>query len=187
MEKIIYTRPDGGISVVHPAEGFRLATALKQNGKILVRSEVAVPVDSLRRGWPIPGVTAQWAETEGEFVARVRAKVVPADAINVQVVDGSTIPSDRTFRDAWAVNGGAVAVDMPKAREIHKDRMRSERAPKLAALDIEFIQAVEADDKTKQADIAARKQALRDVTDDPAIEAAGTPEDLKAVLPDALK
>lgn len=35
--------------------------------------------------------------------------------------------------------------------------------------------------------IAAKKQALRDVTADPAIEAALTPEALKAAWPEALK
>jgi hypothetical protein len=35
--------------------------------------------------------------------------------------------------------------------------------------------------------IAAEKQALRDATDDPAITAAATPDELKAVVPVALQ
>jgi hypothetical protein len=56
--------------------------------------------------------------------------------------------------------------------------IRAERAPKLEALDVEFMRAVEAGDAEKQAEIAAKKQALRDATDNPAITAATTPGEL---------
>ena len=58
---------------------------------------------------------------------------------------------------------------------------------KLAALDVEYQHADERGDVAEKARIAAKKQALRDVTADPAIEAAQTPEALKAVWPDILK
>ena len=80
-----------------------------------------------------------------------------------------------------------ITVDMTKAREIKKDMIRTERAPKLEALDVEFMRAVEAGDTAKQAEIAAKKQALRDATSDPAIEAVTTPEQLKAVTPAVLE
>ena len=80
-----------------------------------------------------------------------------------------------------------ITVNMTKAVEIKKDMIRAERAPKLAQLDVEFMRAVEAGDADKQAEIAAKKQALRDATDDPAITAATTPDELKAVTPSALQ
>jgi hypothetical protein len=76
-----------------------------------------------------------------------------------------------------------ISVNMDKAREIKKDMIRSERAPKLQELDLAFMRAVEAGDTAKQAQIAAEKQVLRDATDDPAIAAASTPEELAAVDP----
>jgi len=79
-----------------------------------------------------------------------------------------------------------ITVNMTKAVEIKKDMIRQERAPKLAQLDVEFMRAVEAGDADKQAEIAAKKQSLRDATDDPAISAATTPDELKAVVPSAL-
>jgi len=79
-----------------------------------------------------------------------------------------------------------ITVNMTKAVEIKKDMIRAERDPKLAALDVEFMRAVEAGDTAAQATISAQKQALRDATDDPAITAATTPEELKAVVPSAL-
>ena len=78
-----------------------------------------------------------------------------------------------------------IKVNMDKAREIKKDMIRAERAPKLAALDVAYMKALEQGHVTTT--IAAEKQALRDATDDPAITAAATPEELKAVVPVALQ
>lgn len=80
-----------------------------------------------------------------------------------------------------------INVNMDKAREIKKDMIRAERNPKLAALDVDFMRAVEQGDTALQAEIAAKKQALRDATDDPAIASATTPDELKAVVPTALQ
>jgi hypothetical protein len=80
-----------------------------------------------------------------------------------------------------------IKVNMDKAREIKKDMIRAERKEKLEALDVAFMRAVEAGDTEKQAEIAAKKQALRDATDDPAIASATTPDELKAVVPAALQ
>ena len=101
--------------------------------------------------------------------------------INGDVRDASslTVPADRTFRGAWSFNGDAVEVDMAAARDIHKENLRTERAPRLEALDVDFMQALEAGTSTTQ--IAADKQALRDITDDARIAAAATPDELKAL------
>lgn len=188
MKKVIYARADGGVSVFNPCEGARLALGLHDaEGQLIAASKVPVPVDSFLRRWPVDGVKAVWAETEEDFIARVSAKSIPADAINVQVVDESVIPQDRTFRNAWKVGNGCVEHDLPKCREIHKQRLRELRAPKLAALDVEYMRALEAGDSAKAAEIASKKQALRDVTKDPAIAKAKTPDELKSVLPDVLR
>lgn len=103
-------------------------------------------------------------------------------------ITDSDIPADRTFREAWATHGnGRIEHDMVKARNIHRENMRSARANKLCDLDAEYLRADESVDRVKKRDIAARKQALRDVTDDPAIESAQTPEELKSVWPDVLR
>lgn len=104
----------------------------------------------------------------------------------VRHAEGTALP-DRTFRAAWKLSGSALAVDMPKARELHIERLRALREPLLAASDIEFIRAIEANDRDKQIEVAARKQALRDVTADPSISAARTPEELKAAIPAVLR
>lgn len=78
-----------------------------------------------------------------------------------------------------------ITINMTKARDIHRDKLRGARAPLFAALDVEFQRALE--DGKPAADIVARKKALRDVTAHPDIEAAQTIEQLKAVWPDCLK
>ena len=101
--------------------------------------------------------------------------------INGDVRDAAslTVPTDRTFRGAWSFNGDAVEVDMAAAREIHKDNLRAERKPRLEALDVDYMKALEAG--TGAADIAAQKVTLRDITDDARIAAAADPDALKAL------
>lgn len=93
---------------------------------------------------------------------------------------------ERAFRGAWVHNGRTLAVDMPKARDIHRAHLRVMRRPVLEQLDADYLRADERGDITEKQRIAAKKQALRDVTADPAIEAARTPEELKAAIPAAL-
>lgn len=96
------------------------------------------------------------------------------------------IPEDRTFRDAWT-HDEWIKVDMGKAKEIWRDKIRADRKPILESLDVAFIRALETDDTELAGDIRAQKQAIRDATDDPIIDAAATPEELKAAIPEVLK
>lgn len=96
-------------------------------------------------------------------------------------------PEDRVFRNAWSANGTtmSIEVDMVKAREIWKEKIRQARIPEFQRLDAEFMKALERGADTSA--IVAAKQALRDAPEDPAIEAATTPEELKLVQPAGLK
>lgn len=75
----------------------------------------------------------------------------------------------------------AIQVNINKAKNITKDRLREERAPKLEALDVQFQRALEVGANTSE--IATKKQALRDA---PAqVDSMTTVEQLKAAtLPD---
>jgi len=79
-----------------------------------------------------------------------------------------------------------IFTDMTKAREIKRDQLRAERKPLLEQLDVEYMRAQEAGDTQKQALIADKKQSLRDATVDPVIDAATTPDELKAATPAVL-
>ena len=71
-----------------------------------------------------------------------------------------------------------ININMTKARDIHRDKVRQARNPKLAAKDVEFQRALETGADT--ATIVSEKQALRDAPAAAAIDAATTPEELKA-------
>jgi len=55
-----------------------------------------------------------------------------------------------------------ITVDLSKAKEITKDRLRMEREPLLAAQDVAFQRALETGADTTA--IVAEKQRLRDIT-----------------------
>ena len=71
-----------------------------------------------------------------------------------------------------------IKVDMTKAKEVHKNKIREARAPKFAELDIEFNKALETGASTT--DIVAKKQALRDAPAAAEIENAADTDALKA-------
>lgn len=76
-----------------------------------------------------------------------------------------------------------ISINIDKAREIHKDKLRAARQPRLEALDVAYQRETEKGPEADLAPIVAEKQQLRDVTKDPAISAAATAEDLKAAWP----
>tara|TARA_R100000149_G_C5826486_1_gene103730 strand:+ start:293 stop:574 length:282 start_codon:yes stop_codon:yes gene_type:complete len=71
-----------------------------------------------------------------------------------------------------------IKTDMAKAREIHKDKIREARIPKLQELDVEFQKALETSADTSA--IVTKKNALRDAPADSAIDAATDEASLKA-------
>jgi hypothetical protein len=88
---------------------------------------------------------------------------------------------NRHHRDALKDDGKTISHDMDKAREIHRNLLRHQRGEKFAALDAKWMQAAAKGDKRAAADVDAKRQALRDVTDDPRIAAARTIDDLLQV------
>ena len=77
-----------------------------------------------------------------------------------------------------------INVNMDKARDIHREKVRQARKPKLAAKDVDFQRALETGADT--ATIVSEKQALRDAPAAAAIDAATTPEELKAAWNESL-
>lgn len=78
----------------------------------------------------------------------------------------------------------SIRINIDKAKAIKLDQFRAERAPKLAALDVAFVRALEQGDTAEQSRIAAEKQALRDVTKQPLPDDVAVLKDFK---PDILK
>ena len=71
-----------------------------------------------------------------------------------------------------------ITVDIEKAKEIVKEKLRLDRKPLLEAQDVLFQRALEAGADTT--DIVAEKQRLRDITKD--VDAMTTEAQLKAKI-----
>lgn len=92
----------------------------------------------------------------------VKEKDTPEHSI---IVDDSELPQghdDTHFFDAWELHDGVVSVNLDKAKEITKTRLRAEREPLLAAQDVLFQRALETGEDTSA--IVSEKQRLRDIT-----------------------
>ncbi len=120
----------------------------------------------------------------GRSISEILAQELHSNAV-YSVVEISSLPTTRVFRAAWRLQNGALSIDLDAAKEIQIDRWRAARAPLMSALDIAWIRAQEQNDTVNMPIIAAKKQALRDVTATD-LSAIITPEELEAVWPDVL-
>ena len=71
----------------------------------------------------------------------------------------------------------SIIINMDKAKDITKERLRAERKPLLEAQDILFMKAQESGSDTKV--IVAEKQRLRDITN--TVDSCTTTDELKAL------
>jgi len=118
---------------------------------------------------------------KGKTLDDVLIKCVPEncrDSANVVEID--TVPSDRTFRNAWVTEQGkSVEIDLAKAKDLAKDKVRQARTPKFQELDIAYQRADEAGDADAKAAVVVKKQTARDATADTKITNADSVDNLK--------
>jgi hypothetical protein len=93
-------------------------------------------------------------------IQAVKAKDTPSHSIIVQ--DSELPQADNDFFDAWELADGVVTVNLDKAKESTKKRLRAEREPLLAAQDVLFQRAQETNADTTA--IVAEKTRLRNIT-----------------------
>lgn len=99
-----------------------------------------------------------------------------------RIVEQTSLPNQyNDFYDAWEMDSTSVTVNLTKAKELTKTRLRLERAPLLAAQDVLFQRALE--NGTDTTAIVAEKNRLRDITD--LADAATTLEELRALKAEA--
>jgi hypothetical protein len=116
-------------------------------------------------------------------IEEVAAKDVP-EGVPYEIVDETDIPSDRYFRGAWVMGSagwGWIQEDLDKCKEIGHDRRRQQRAEEFAPYDEVIAKQIPG------ADAAAAEEARQAIRDkyaavQDAIEAAATPEEIKAAL-----
>lgn len=128
------------------------------------------------------------------------ASATEAPAIVSVEVNGTVIDSEhsqtlsRTFRDAWVLDGEAVVIDMDSARDIHRAVLRQARPALFLPLDDtlrrlarkDLLDGLNEDERAEARAAEAACQVLRDITADPRIEAAASPDELAALTITAL-
>jgi hypothetical protein len=123
----------------------------------------------------------QWARPPRESMIAEEVKRSCPEYLAWHRVNPEDIPTDRTYRDAWHHDGETIAHDMAKAREIHRNKLRHERANVLVDLDGKWHRATGQGKKAEADAIEAQRQRWRDAPADPRIDAAQTVDDLKAI------
>ena len=96
-------------------------------------------------------------------IEEVLKKDVPDDCkASAIIVPESEILTDRTFRNAWELKNKKIRINIDKAKEIHKNKLRAKRIILLQELDAEYIRALEEGKSTKE--ITDKKYILRNIT-----------------------
>ena len=126
--------------------------------------------------------------TDQEYYDFVFERSISESATDVVELPEDWIPPDvdRSFRNAWKLNIDKVEVDLVKARDIFRERMRSARAPLLKQLDTDYLRADENVDVLEKQRIASEKQTLRNITSMPEIDAVKDVTELRNVWPAVL-
>ncbi len=131
---------------------------------------------------PIQAPVMIWEEHEGQTAEEIVSMIDPS--LKPVIMERESLPTYQEFFMAWEFNNGSVDINIEKAKDITKQRLRMERTPLLAELDVQFQRALEDGSDTK--DIVDKKKALRDVTLHPDLLNATTPEELKSLTLDNL-
>jgi hypothetical protein len=107
-------------------------------------------------------------------------KDVP-EGVPYEIVEEADIPSDRYFRNAWAMGDCCVEHDLDKCKEIGHDRRRQQRAEEFKPYDEVIMKQIPG------ADAVAAEEARQEIREKYAlvqdvIEGASTPDEIKTAL-----
>ena len=105
--------------------------------------------------------------------------IVDKDGKQIDVKTVTSKPSDRNFRNAWAISDKVISEDLTKAKEIFKEKIREVRKPLLEAEDVVYMKALESSDTDAQTASINKKKALRDAPANTKIADADTIDKLK--------
>lgn len=93
-------------------------------------------------------------------IKQVQEKDTPSGS---RIVDVSDLPNEyNDFFEAWEIKNGKVEVNLEKAKELTRNRLRAERVLPMSAQDVAFQRALEEGEDTTL--IVEEKKRLRDIT-----------------------
>jgi len=159
MKKIVY-KTDDGIAVITPTkEGLAIFGIEGVTEKDVPR---ILPTDK-QKSWAtgIMGIAEYKKYSQPEH----------------KIIDESEMPAPADYEYFKGAVQYDMSIDIPKAREIKKNKLRIDRAPLLAALDVDSMRAIE--NATDTTAIITEKNRLRDIT--LLVDAAKTINEIKAI------
>tara|TARA_Y100000401_G_C8143751_1_gene136136 strand:- start:5 stop:442 length:438 start_codon:yes stop_codon:yes gene_type:complete len=117
-------------------------------------------------------------KNSGLTIEELAVKYCPEGA---KIIDRAKIDAlDRNFRAAFVCDADMnPVIDMKKAKDVWREKIRKARKPKLEELDIQYMKAQEAGEDTSA--IVAKKNKLRDFPAKSEIDAASNLTELKLV------
>jgi hypothetical protein len=101
-------------------------------------------------------------------------------------IDKTKIPKVAEYREAWEFNGSDVVYNLEKAKEVHRNKLRSARIEIFEKLDIEISKALAQGDQQKVSEIETKRQKLRDAPTSSRVASVDTLDKLKALTLDEL-
>jgi hypothetical protein len=128
MNKIIvYVRPSGEVSVVHPAPNSRRGDG-----------------------------------SEEDWLARMLRRAIP-EGTDGHLVEATTLPPSRRWRNAWRFQAGQLVVDLEAARTIRQRELLSRREGLLTQLRQAIETAEDDGDTARIVRLRLRRRLLRDL------------------------
>ena len=156
MKKIVY-KTETGIAVITPSANYQVKI-IDQIIAAVIEPEKIVDGKIVPAKIITPYQEISHMETRSGLDRAM--KDIPEGA-EYKIIEDSELPKDRVFRNAWNYD---LKEDIPKSKEIWKEKLRADRKPILEKLDIDFMRAMEEDDEPLMLDITKAKQILRDIT-----------------------
>ena len=204
-KRILYTRPDGGVTVDSVAPQLLDRIGMVRAG-LEDRAEFFAGIRRAWDGQPLDAAAVDRlsalmdsdATEETIAVELCKAHVIPPAAADVRVEDGEDAVDfagkpairwadgsvlGRRFRSCYRRAGTSLPrIDMPLARGERMNEIRVKRVPRLEKSDVDFLRAQEKADVVMQDKLKTYRQSLRDLpaTEQPNADACTTPEALAA-------
>lgn len=132
-KRIVYTRPDSGVSLILPAP--TAMRALQNGGGLMRLSQRNYEIAKFVAGGVLEAAAVTWVDgmiggghVEASFYAALRDKDIAPDGYDPDVL--AQAPIDREFRNAWMrpQGGGPIGIDIAKARGIQSARIVAAQA-----------------------------------------------------------
>lgn len=164
-ERIVYTNPDGSVSVLVPTGAIILEDVAYRDVPYRVTADISFPDGSVLTAGGLLKIADFYVEGLGRGLTVKKIGAVISTSLKQLAYRQITIaelPQDRLFRAAWDDSNPEdfIGVDITKAKDIAHSLRRTDREVQLTPLDREenFVTTTE----TRKTEIIAEKQGILD-------------------------